>query len=135
MSTHSEYVDSYYSRTQIGQLAPDLWYCMGFGGRGMATTTMGGELVASAIAEADERYRLFDYNRELRRDPTLRGQIVLRIRIEPDGSVSLCELQASDMDAPQLSAKVVDRVQTFDFGAKEVSAVTILYPIDFLPAT
>jgi hypothetical protein len=78
-------------------------------------------------------YRL--YNRELRRDPTLSGQIVLRIRIEPDGSVSLCELQASDMDAPQLSAKVVDRVQTFDFGAKEVSAVTILYPIDFLPAT
>ena len=33
---------------------------MGFGGRGMATTTMGGELVASAIAEADERYRLFE---------------------------------------------------------------------------
>ena len=45
---------------QIGQLAPDLWYCMGFGGRGMATTTMGGELLASAIAEADERYRLFE---------------------------------------------------------------------------
>jgi hypothetical protein len=39
------------------------------------------------------------------------------------------------MNAPQLSAQVVDRVETFDFGAKEgVSAVTILYPIDFLPA-
>ena len=33
-------------------------------------------------------YRL--YNRELRRDPTLQGQIVLRFVIEPDGSVSLC---------------------------------------------
>jgi hypothetical protein len=79
-------------------------------------------------------YRL--YNRELRSDPTLKGQMVLRIRIEPDGSVSLCELQASDMRAPQLSAQVVDRVRTFDFGAKEgIAAVTILYPIDFLPAT
>ena len=78
-------------------------------------------------------YRL--YNRELRRNPTLQGQMLLRLRIEPDGSVSLCELQSTDMNAPQLSAQVVDRVETFDFGAKEgVAAVTILYPIDFLPA-
>jgi hypothetical protein len=79
-------------------------------------------------------YRL--YNRELRRDPTLQGQMVLRLTIEPDGSVSFCELQSTDMKAPQLSAQVVERVKTFDFGAKEgVSALTIIYPIDFLPAT
>jgi hypothetical protein len=78
-------------------------------------------------------YRL--YNRELRNDPTLKGQLVLRLRIEPNGSVSLCELQSTDMRAPQLAAQVVDRVRTFDFGAKAVPAVTILYPIDFLPAT
>jgi gamma-glutamylputrescine oxidase len=45
---------------QIGRLQPGLWYCMGFGGRGMCATTLGGELVASAIAEGDEQYRLFD---------------------------------------------------------------------------
>jgi hypothetical protein len=79
-------------------------------------------------------YRL--YNRELRRDPTLQGQMLLRMTIEPDGSVSLCELQSTDMKAPRLSAQVVERVKTFDFGAKDgISAVTILYPIDFLPAT
>lgn len=79
-------------------------------------------------------YRL--YNRELRRDPTLRGQMVLRLRIEPDGSVSFCELHDSDMNAPQLSASVVARVRSFDFGAKEgIAPITILYPIDFLPAT
>jgi hypothetical protein len=78
-------------------------------------------------------YRL--YNRELRKNPTLQGQMVLRIRIEPDGSVSLCDLQGTDMDAPNLSAQVLGRVRTFDFGAKEVPTVTILYPIDFLPAT
>lgn len=79
-------------------------------------------------------YRL--YNRELRRDPTLKGQMVLRIRIEPDGSVSLCELHSSDMKAAELSAQVVERVGTFDFGAKDgIPAITILYPIDFLPAT
>lgn len=77
-------------------------------------------------------YRL--YNRELRRDPTLQGQMVLRIRIEPDGSVTQCELQGTDMNAPDLSAQILDRVRTFNFGAKEVPTVTILYPIDFLPA-
>lgn len=78
-------------------------------------------------------YRL--YNRELRKDPTLRGQLVLRLTIEPDGTVSLCELQSSDMDAPALSQQIVDRVGTFDFGAKEdIVAITIIYPIDFLPA-
>ena len=78
-------------------------------------------------------YRL--YNRELRRDPTLRGQIVIRLTIEPDGSVSLCELHSSTMDAPVLAGQVVDRVQTFDFGAKEdIVAITIIYPIDFLPS-
>jgi hypothetical protein len=78
-------------------------------------------------------YRL--YNRALRNDPTLRGQIVLHLTIEPDGSVSFCEVQASDMDAAVLEQQVVDRVLTFDFGAKDnIPAITIFYPIDFLPA-
>ncbi len=77
-------------------------------------------------------YRL--YNKELRRDPTLKGQVILKLTIEPDGSVSLCELKASDMNAPELTALVVERVKGFDFGAKPVPAITILYPIDFLPA-
>jgi len=78
-------------------------------------------------------YRL--YNRELRNNPTLKGQMVLRLTIEPDGSVSMCVLKSSDMDAPDLAAQVVERVKTINFGAKEgVPAVTIMYPIDFLPA-
>jgi len=78
-------------------------------------------------------YRL--YNRELRNNPALKGQMVLRLTIEPDGSVSMCALQSSDMDAPDLAAQVVGRVRTMNFGAKEgVQAVTIVYPIDFLPA-
>ena len=61
--------------------------------------------------------------------------MVLKLTIEPDGRVSLCALEASDMNAPTLSAQIVDRVRTFDFGAKDgIPPVTILYPIDFLPA-
>jgi len=44
---------------QVGQLSPGFWYAMGFGGSGMGTTTAAGERVAAAIAEQDDRYRLF----------------------------------------------------------------------------
>jgi hypothetical protein len=77
-------------------------------------------------------YRL--YNRELRNIPTLRGQMVLRLTIEPNGTVSFLELQSTDMNAPNLVAQVLERIRTFDFGAKDVAAITIVYPIDFLPA-
>jgi len=79
-------------------------------------------------------YRI--YNRELRKIPTLQGKLVLKLTIEPDGKVSKCSMESSDMDAPALEAKIVERVKKFNFGPKEsVPAVTILYPIDFLPAT
>jgi len=78
-------------------------------------------------------YRL--YHKELQADPTLRGQIVIKLTIEPDGSVSMCTLQSSDMHAPDLAAQVVSRVREINFGPKEgVRALTIVYPIDFLPA-
>ena len=77
-----------------------------------------------------------DYNRTLRSNPTLQGKMVLRLTIEPDGSVSMCQLQSTDMDSPDLVTQVVNRVKTINFGAKDgVQAVTISYPIDFLPAT
>jgi hypothetical protein len=78
-------------------------------------------------------YRI--YNTELRKDPTLRGKIVLRITIEPSGAVSVCGVESSNMNAAEFSTQIVDRVRKFNFGAKDgVPKTTILYPIDFLPA-
>ncbi|MBY6210445.1 AgmX/PglI C-terminal domain-containing protein [Microbulbifer agarilyticus] len=78
-------------------------------------------------------YRI--YNRELRNNPALQGKMVLRITILPDGSVSLAAVETSDMDSPALDSKIVARVKRFNFGEKVgVPTITILYPIDFLPA-
>jgi TonB family protein len=79
-------------------------------------------------------YRI--YNRQLRKNPTLQGKMVLRITIKPDGTVSASAVESSDMDSPELDKKIAARVKKFNFGAKEgVPTITILYPIDFLPAT
>ena len=77
-------------------------------------------------------YRM--YNAELRKNPTLRGKIILRITIEPGGEVSACTVQSNDLASQELVAQIVERVRKFNFGPKEkVSKTTILYPIDFLP--
>jgi outer membrane biosynthesis protein TonB len=79
-------------------------------------------------------YRI--YNRELRKNPILKGKMMLRITIKPNGSVSACKLESTDMDAPDLVKRVLARVKKFNFGAKKgVPTITILYPIDFLPAS
>ena len=78
-------------------------------------------------------YRI--YNRELRKDPTLRGKMLLRISIETSGAVSLCKVESTDIESPELVTKIVARIRQFNFGQKEgVPKMTILYPIDFLPA-
>lgn len=74
------------------------------------------------------------YNRALRADPTLKGKMVLRLTIAPSGKVTRCDLVSSELGDPALSEKIVSRVRLFDFGAKDVTEVTITYPIDFLPA-
>lgn len=47
---------------QIGQIDDGLWLAQAFGGHGVAPTTFAGEVVASAIADGDTRWREFaDY--------------------------------------------------------------------------
>ena len=78
-------------------------------------------------------YRI--YNKELRKDPTLRGKLLLRLTIEPGGEVSACGVESTDLASPELVDRIVARVERFNFGPKEeVPRITILYPIDFLPA-
>ncbi len=44
---------------QVGELRPGLWYGQGFGGQGMAQTTVAGEALAGAIAQGDDTIDLF----------------------------------------------------------------------------
>lgn len=73
------------------------------------------------------------YNRALRKDTSLRGVVLLEITITPAGVVAACKAISSDLDAPNLVKKLVARVKTFKFKAKDVDQVTIRYPVDFTP--
>jgi gamma-glutamylputrescine oxidase len=44
---------------QIGEIERGVWLASGFGGHGLNTSAMGGELVARGVVEADQTWRLF----------------------------------------------------------------------------
>lgn len=44
---------------QIGELSPGVWLAGAFGGHGINTTAMAGDMIARAIVERDDRWRLF----------------------------------------------------------------------------
>lgn len=103
------------------------------------------KLTAEAKKKGSERSsgnirRVFDqnksslftlYHRELRKDPSIEGKLVLKLTIEANGTVSSCEIVSSDLNSPRLEKKIVSRVRLFNFGAKSVASKTITYPIDF----
>ncbi len=44
---------------QIGEMEPGVWVASGFGGHGINTTAMAGDLIARGIVENDQTWRLF----------------------------------------------------------------------------
>jgi hypothetical protein len=44
---------------QIGEVSPGLWLASAFAGHGINTTAIAGELIARAIADHDDAWRLF----------------------------------------------------------------------------
>ena len=96
----------------------------------------------NGVRSIEEVRRVFDankgaifsiYNRALRKDPNLLGKVVLELVIEPDGSVSTCDILASELTDEELLSRVMRRVRLFDFGARDVAVTKISYPVHFLP--
>ncbi|MCU7890328.1 MAG: TonB family protein [Candidatus Thiodiazotropha sp. (ex Ustalcina ferruginea)] len=74
------------------------------------------------------------YNRALRKDPALRGKVVLELTITPAGKVTKCVILSSELNDAKLERKLVSRIKLFKFSAKDVETAIVSYPIDFLPS-
>ncbi|MEN8179416.1 MAG: AgmX/PglI C-terminal domain-containing protein [Pseudomonadota bacterium] len=74
------------------------------------------------------------YNRALRKNPILRGKVVLELTIAPSGKVTGCKILSSELNDKKLERKLVSRVKLFKFSSKDVDVAVVSYPIDFLPS-
>ncbi len=73
------------------------------------------------------------YNRELRKDASLQGKVVLNITIAPSGKVTSASIISSQLGNAQLENKILQRVKLINFGAEDVPPFNFNYPIDFYP--
>ncbi len=77
-------------------------------------------------------YRI--YNRELRKNPSLRGKVVVSITIAPAGQVTRSRVVYSELKAESLEQKLILLIKRIDFGSKPgVPTVTTKVPIEFFP--
>ncbi len=112
-------------------------------GGGPATTSRSRAAVQTARA-IEELNAVFDrykgalqniYQRALRRDPALQGKVVFEITINPAGRVIKARIISSELGNKKLERRLVARVKSFRFAARDVKTVTVTMPIDFLPSS
>ena len=119
----------------------------GVAGRGGGGAGAGGTLQRSGSGKAsrsiEEIKLVFErnkgaiysiYNRALREEPALQGRVVLELKIAPEGQVVDLRIVSSELRSVDLERKLLARIKQFDFGAKDVDAITVTWPVDFLPS-
>ena len=92
---------------------------------------------------ADEIERVFQqnkggifniYNRALRKNPSLAGQVVVELTIAPGGQVTAVKILSSELGDEALERKLILKIKKFKFSNSSVAEITVTYPIDFLPS-
>lgn len=73
------------------------------------------------------------YRRALRQDPSIEGKLSVKLVIMPDGTLSSVTLIDSELDAPELVEKLIQRIRLINFGAENVSQTELEYAYNFLP--
>jgi len=74
------------------------------------------------------------YNRELRKDPSMKGKVIFEITIQPNGLVSKCIIVSSEIENKKLQKRLISKIKKFKFKSLKVPVITVSYPIDFLPS-
>lgn len=71
------------------------------------------------------------HQRALRDDPTIQGSLTLKLTIAPDGSVTSCTVASSQLNNPELEAKIVAIVKGFNFGSDNVEVFNGQHTLNF----
>jgi outer membrane biosynthesis protein TonB len=73
------------------------------------------------------------YRRALRSDPSLEGNVTVKLIILPDGSVSAVSITASEIANDNFAVKLLRRIRLINFGSKPVAETELEYTFKFLP--
>jgi len=74
------------------------------------------------------------YNRARRKNPSLKGKLILEITISSSGIVSDVQIIVSELNDSTLEQRIISRVKQFNFGASGKDKITVTFPIEFIPS-
>ena len=72
------------------------------------------------------------YNEAIRRNPELRGKLIVRFRIDPSGKVQQAEPVGGDFRDPAFVNSVLERIRRWNFEPTGGHTVDVLYPFIFI---
>ena len=72
------------------------------------------------------------YNEAIRRNPELRGKIIVRFRIDPSGKVQRAESAEGDVRDPAFVNSVLEKIRRWNFEPTGGHTVDVLYPFIFI---
>jgi hypothetical protein len=103
----------------------------------LVSNNSAGRRTEEDIQEVLDRHKgeMFNlYNRALRSDPDLRGELILRLSINSSGRVTDCSIIGSNLGAASLELDLVALVKGIAFGSVPgANEVTTRVPIEFFP--
>lgn len=71
------------------------------------------------------------YNKYLKKNPELRGKIVVDVTIEADGSVGSAKVSSSDVNDAEFEREVLNFVRKWKYAPIDEGTVTVSYPLFF----
>ena len=75
------------------------------------------------------------YERERRKNASLKGKIVFQLSIAPNGKVNSVKIISSELKNSELEGRLLARIKTFSFAPTTDSEdVTVNYPVEFVPS-
>jgi len=72
------------------------------------------------------------YNEAIRRNPELRGKLIVRFRIDPSGKVQRAESAEGDVHDPAFVNSILERIRRWNFEPTGGHTVEVLYPFIFI---
>ncbi|MBL8910746.1 MAG: DUF2330 domain-containing protein [Archangium sp.] len=85
------------------------------------------------IIKSNQGQLRYCYERELQRNPSLRGRVVLMFEIGAEGNVAASAIQSTTMNAPEVESCIAGRAKTWRFPKPEGGAmVKVVYPMVFV---
>jgi len=75
------------------------------------------------------------YEKELKRNPSLKGRVVVRFTIKPDGRTSDVDVEENTVGSDAVGACIKTLIKTWTFPFKPEEETTVAYPFVFAPAS